>query len=233
MKQRSIKNDIARALSNPERTMIIEVLASGTHNVGSIVKSTGISQSKVSTHLSELHSVGLVSSHRSGREIRYSLIPEPLESYSIWLDDLAGSKSINSICDSENIKSEKSHDFSEARTCYDHLAGKLGVELLHSLLQRSWIVVDDTKKPTYRLTDNGAIELERLGISIRFYELGRRIFAYGCRDVSERDYHLGGFLGAVILKDMIKKKIVSAIPQTRTLKVNGTIEGWLSKKRAR
>ncbi|MCL5990258.1 MAG: metalloregulator ArsR/SmtB family transcription factor, partial [Candidatus Thermoplasmatota archaeon] len=95
MKQRSIKNDIARALSNPERTMIIEVLASGTHNVGSIVKSTGISQSKVSTHLSELHSVGLVSSHRSGREIRYSLIPEPLESYSIWLDDLAGSKSIN------------------------------------------------------------------------------------------------------------------------------------------
>ena len=83
------------------------------------------------------------------------------------------------------------------------------------------------------MTDNGAIELERLGISIRFYELGRRIFAYGCRDVSERDYHLGGFLGAVILKDMIKKKIVSAIPQTRTLKVNGTIEGWLSKKRAR
>ncbi|MCW6168707.1 MAG: metalloregulator ArsR/SmtB family transcription factor [Thermoplasmatales archaeon] len=228
MERRSTRNNIARALSNPERTAIIEVLASGTRNVGSIVKSTGIPQPKVSAHLSELRSVGLVAPHRSGREIKYTLIPEPLESYSMWLDDLAGSRFINSIRDSKKRTPAKDGDFSKARTCYDHLAGKLGVELLHSLIEKSWIAVDDAKKPTYKLTDIGTVGLQHLGVNIRFYEIGKRMFAYGCRDVSEQEYHLGGFLGAVILKDMIKKNIVSAKPQTRTLKVNGSIAGWFS-----
>jgi hypothetical protein len=55
-----------------------------------------------------------------------------------------------------------------------------------------------------------------------------RMFAYGCRDVSERELHLGGALGYAILKDLVSKGIVIKSEGTRILTVNRPIEEWLT-----
>lgn len=220
------RKKIAKVLSNPKRAAIIEILAEGAQNVSSLVLKTRMSQPEVSLHLSALLSAGMVESRRTGKVVNYALIPEPLERYSNWLEQLSSARSIKTTSKFQDDGLKETPDFSLARTCYDHLAGRYGVELLETLLGKSWLMVEDPSKPTYKLTDLGIVGMERLGITIPLYKSQGRIFAFGCRDVSEKKLHLGGLLGALILRDMIRRKIVAVISGTRILRVHGTIIEW-------
>ncbi|MCL4341850.1 MAG: metalloregulator ArsR/SmtB family transcription factor, partial [Candidatus Thermoplasmatota archaeon] len=218
-------SNISKALSHPERSQIVELLSADHCNVTEIVRKTGISQPKVSGHLSNLQSVGMVESVRSGKEIIYSIVPETLENLSAWIDSLAGRKS------KENYTEHEDHylvqtDFSFARCCYDHLAGKMGVWLLKELLRRSWLKVENSEKPTYKITDAGIEGLHNIGVKIPLEKKNGRMFAYGCRDVSERKLHLGGSLGYAIFKDLVSKGILTKSEGTRILTVNSPVKEW-------
>jgi len=87
-----------------------------------------------------------------------------------------------------------------ARTCYDHLAGRLGVALAAHLLEEGAVVFDGDSAAGH-VTDHAAPVLRRLGIdpdAMAAPATGRRPHCRPCLDWSERRMHLAGRLGALI-----------------------------------
>ena len=84
-----------------------------------------------------------------------------------------------------------------ARTCYDHLAGKLGVEITEKLLDRQFIILEDGE---YIVTEQGKQWFLNFGINVDEADTKRRVFAKPCLDWSERRYHIAGWLGSAIAK---------------------------------
>jgi hypothetical protein len=103
-----------------------------------------------------------------------------------------------------------------ARTCYDHLAGKLGVTLTHALVDQAYLVADEQN---YSLTSRGSAWLDTLHVDIEPLKKKRRKFAYACLDWSERRFHIAGSLGAVIADVFFEKGWVKRLPHTRALKI--------------
>ena len=99
-----------------------------------------------------------------------------------------------------------------ARTCYDHLAGTLGVALHDRLHELNWL-------SDYELTPQGTQGLEELGVDVAAIRTLRRRFACPCLDWSERRPHLGGALGAALLAVALKRKWVRKVPNSRALTV--------------
>jgi hypothetical protein len=96
-----------------------------------------------------------------------------------------------------------------ARTCYDHIAGSLGVSLHDRFQTLGWLSPDSTAGDNAcDLTRNGTNAFEALGIEVDTIRTLRRRFAYACVDWSERRPHLGGALGAALLSTALKRKWV-------------------------
>lgn len=80
-----ITSDVYRAIADPNRRVVLDVLARGEHSVSAILVRLLISQSALSQHLKVLREVGLVRQRRKGKERIYSLDPKPLEEVSDWI----------------------------------------------------------------------------------------------------------------------------------------------------
>jgi hypothetical protein len=107
-----------------------------------------------------------------------------------------------------------------ARTCYDHIAGTLGVSLHDRFQTLGWLSADSaTSNNACDLTLRGAKEFESLGIDIEATRTLRRRFAYPCVDWSERRPHLGGALAAALLRVALKRKWLLQDLDTRALRV--------------
>ncbi|PZS00753.1 MAG: transcriptional regulator, partial [Candidatus Chloroheliales bacterium] len=116
----------------------------------------------------------------------------------------------------------------QARTCYDHLAGVAGVQLLDEMLKRNWLTKNSgAGRPSYQLTSEGSRALAKRGINLEQTEKTRRVFAYGCLDWTERRSHLGGALGAAILQQMMAVGAVQREDDTRAVKVTKPLNRWL------
>src|SRR5690606_21576889 len=100
------------------------------------------------------------------------------------------------------------------RTCYDHLAGKVGVLITEALLVQKII---ELKKDTYIVTKKGELFFSALEIDIDELKNLRRIFARPCLDWSERKHHLAGSLGAAILNKMISLHYMRKTENSRAI----------------
>ncbi|SFI24917.1 MULTISPECIES: hypothetical protein [unclassified Pseudomonas] len=87
-----------------------------------------------------------------------------------------------------------------ARSCYDHLAGELGVKVHDALLEREWMAL---QQGMYQLTPTGMEGMAELGLDLTARVQARRRFAYPCLDWSQRCAHVGGALGALLLDHML------------------------------
>jgi hypothetical protein len=114
-----------------------------------------------------------------------------------------------------------------ARTCYDHIAGTLGVALHDRIKAMGWLssASRDSAKPdadnAYTLTRSGTKAFEELGIAVEEMRSLRRRFAYACVDWSERRPHIGGAVGAALLNVALKRKWVIQELDSRALAVTG------------
>jgi hypothetical protein len=106
-----------------------------------------------------------------------------------------------------------------ARTCYDHMAGQLAVSLNDRFQALSWLVLDARAENLYQLTDEGRKSFAHLGINLEQTQALRRRFACACIDWSERRPHMGGALGAALLKIALKKKWVVQDLDSRALNI--------------
>jgi len=91
--------------------------------------------------------------------------------------------------------SGQAHALSMARICYDHLAGRLSVDLADALVARRYVVLDDA---TAEITSAGAHFLTRLGIALPKRPEARRRVSRLCLDWTERRPHIAGALGAAL-----------------------------------
>jgi hypothetical protein len=117
-----------------------------------------------------------------------------------------------------------------ARTCYDHLAGVAGVALFDELLNRGWLEqteCQDSPRVSYRLTPLGQQALAGKGVDLTPSSSKRR-FAYGCTDWTERRLHVGGALGAAVLRALQARDIVRRTAGTRIVAVQSGIAGWFN-----
>ena len=82
----AVKTDVYRAIADPTRRAILDLLAVSEHSVKELTASFPMTQQAVSQHLSELHAAKLVTSRRVHRENRYRLTPAPLRSVAVWVN---------------------------------------------------------------------------------------------------------------------------------------------------
>jgi hypothetical protein len=117
----------------------------------------------------------------------------------------------------------------EARTCYDHLAGRRGVQLRDRLLEASAIRRLDDRD--HELTDHGQHLLDQLGIDLAALRTSRRVFARCCVDWTDRRFHLAGALPAAITSEFLARRWLTRGPG-RGLRVaadyDDNLESWLA-----
>lgn len=125
---------------------------------------------------------------------------------------------------------QRQSSFRQARTCYDHLAGAAGVQLLDALREHGWIDADsDTaaSRPAYHLTTSGEVALRARGVNLAKARRARRRFAYGCPDGTACGMHLGGSLGAQIFEALRRNGIVRRQGETRVVSLQQPLASWL------
>jgi hypothetical protein len=110
------------------------------------------------------------------------------------------------------------HRLRSARTCYDHIAGALGVALHDRFTALGWLVETATDRD-YDVSPKGATAFRTLGIDVDASRALRRRFACACLDWSERRPHLGGALGAAMLDTALKKKWLAKDLDCRALTI--------------
>jgi hypothetical protein len=115
-----------------------------------------------------------------------------------------------------------------ARTCYDHLAGIAGVQLLDVLLEHGWLAAEGGPRPRYALTPMGEAALRARGVPLDEVKQSRRMFAFGCPDWTERRPHLGGALGAALLHALEDAGVVHRDGTTRTMLLAKPLDAWLN-----
>ncbi len=124
----------------------------------------------------------------------------------------------------------------QARTCYDHLAGVAGVQLLDDLLNHKWLEIahdNKTLHPSCSLTPRGVEALGLRKIDTQGCRNGRRRFADGCLDWTERRFHLGGALGATLLQALLELGVVRRLQGTRAVVVEQPKTVWLADRHNR
>jgi hypothetical protein len=103
-----------------------------------------------------------------------------------------------------------------ARTCYDHLAGKIGVALTDKLLELK--LIEESGKD-FILSEAGKKRLIEFGVEVEGTTKRRRHFARQCLDWSERRYHLAGSLGAAFTSRLFELEWIENLPDGRAVRV--------------
>ena len=209
---------IAAAIGEPARARMLCCLMDGHARTSTELAIVAeVSPSTASIHLSRLKQEKLVRVLAQGKHRYYSLegpgVARVLEGLSVLAN--GGARGAAGAF-TPNVPNR----LRAARTCYDHIAGAIGVRLHDRLWKLGWL--SDTNSQAgndYELTRSGAKALEALGIDVDAVRAARRRFAYGCLDWSERRPHVGGSLGAALLGVALERKWVTQDLDSRALSI--------------
>ena len=117
-----------------------------------------------------------------------------------------------------------------ARTCYGHLAGVAGVDLMDDLLRHGWLEslprAAGASRIHYALTAAGTEALAERGVAFPVARNGKSA-AFSCIDWTERRPHLGGGLGRGIVSALVAVGFIERIPESRLVSVAGDLREWL------
>ncbi len=172
-----------------------------------------VSPSTASTHLGRLRQEGLVRVHVQGKHRYYSLGGSEVAAALEKLSFLSGGSTMS-------FEPGTPSHLRAGRTCYDHLAGALGVALHDRVFALGWLQPAlEEGDDAYDLTAPGIAALEALGVDVGAARARRRRFAYACLDWSERRSHIGGSLGAALLQLALDRRWVSRERTGRALRV--------------
>jgi DNA-binding transcriptional ArsR family regulator len=205
--------EIAAAIGEPARARILYCLMDGHARTSTeLAVVAGVSPSTASVHLHRLKTARLVKVFVQGKHRYYSLESSDVASVLEGLSVLAGGGRDRFVPNAPNR-------LCAARTCYDHMAGRVGVLLHDRLYTLKWLSAVSNNDTVYELTSAGAKAFESLGVDIEATRALRRRFASACLDWSERRPHIGGALGAALLKLALKRRWVTQDLDSRALGV--------------
>jgi len=188
---------IGTLIGDPTRSVILASLLDGTAwTAGELAKAAGVTPQTISSHLRLLTDNGILRVESQGRHRYFRLatgevaaLLESVTALSSWQSDSKKKPYKRNIRIDETLR--------QGRTCYDHLAGKLGVEISDALVAKGVLAYGDTE---YVVTDSGVKFFSGISIDCDALKQEKRKFAHQCLDWSERRYHIAGALGCEILR---------------------------------
>lgn len=194
---------IAAAIAAPARARMLYCLVDGRARTSTeLAMVADVTPSTASVHLSRLKTQRLVKVVAQGKHHYYSLAGRDVAASLEALSVLAGGARHASAPDVPIA-------LRAARSCYDHIAGVLGVALYDRFSGLGWLSAESKSgDDACELTDRGAKAFVSLGVAVSDLRALRRRFAYACLDWSERRPHLGGALGAALLDVALRRKWV-------------------------
>lgn len=217
----------ARALADESRLRVLTLLLEGEATVTDLATRSGLPQPRISTHLAALREAGLVSARSTGRQRTYQTDGRRLRRALSALAALAPEGSdLPRRSGQASREVERDSALRRARTCYDHLAGVAGVALLDELLRRGWVSPHGAR-PDFRLTADGHAGLTTGGVDLPRAASAKRSYAHGCLDWTERRPHLGGALGAEIVRTLEREGMLARLQGSRAVTLAQAPERWL------
>ena len=187
--------EIATLVGEPARATMLSGLLDGRALTASeLAFAARITPQTASTHLGKLTEAGLISAIRDGRH-RYFRLASPKVAemvngiMAVALENRPRYKPL----------SRQARELSDARVCYDHLAGRLSVDLADFFNDREYIIFGDEAA---EVTPEGVRFLAEFGIDLTDKQK-RRHLCRSCLDWTERRPHIGGAVGAAIAKRLL------------------------------
>ena len=209
---------IAAAIGEPARARMLYCLIDGRARTSTeLAVIADVTPSTASVHLQRLRARQLVKVVAQGKH-RYYTLDRPEVARAL--------EALNVVAGGHPFTPTAPPALRGARTCYDHIAGTLGVALYESFRARQWIS-QAGRSDGYDVTDAGRSRFEMLGIDVDAASAARRRFAYACLDWSERRPHLGGALAAALLRLLLRKRWVEQDLDSRVLRVTAAGRGEL------
>ncbi len=204
---------VSALIGDPARAAILLALLDGRHlSASELAYRSGVSPTAASAHLAKLVHGGLLMVEPSGRLRFYRLANADVGHALEALATLAKPATIVAL--TQNIVAG---EMRIARSCYDHLAGRLGVGITELLIRRRAISVAGERD--FRLTRSGNAIFASFGVDVDAARLHRRHFARQCRDWTERRPHLAGSLGAAVRDCFIERGWVERNRMNRSLRI--------------
>jgi DNA-binding transcriptional ArsR family regulator len=209
--------DVAAAaalIGEPARAALLVALTEAEYlPARELAARAGVAPSTASGHLARLLDGRLIVAERAGRH-RYFRLANPEVAAAIEaLSVIAPRRPVHSL-----REATVGDALREARTCYDHLAGRLGVEIT-AALERDGVLVHH-EAAGYRLGRGGAEYLSsEFAIDVVDLQRGRRVLARVCLDWSERRRHVAGSLGAALAASLLERSWVKRREGNRSLEV--------------
>ncbi|GAS91329.1 ArsR/SmtB family transcription factor [Mycolicibacterium brisbanense] len=215
---------LAALLADPARCRVLLALDDGRALPASVLADeAGISRSTASSHLNKLTDAGLLTVQNHGRHRYYRLAGPEIGELIEQLGRLAPARPVTSLREGTRAARLRS-----ARTCYDHIAGRLGVRIMSSLIDHDVLTggdgqfhdgdADRLSSPgrdvPYELTAAGADRLRRIGVEL---PTSPRPLVRYCIDWTEQRHHLAGGLGRAVLDRFLSAGWLRRAPQHRAL----------------
>ena len=204
--------EIAALAGDPGRASMLTGLMDGRAlTAGELAQLAGITAQTASSHLMRMTEAGLLQVEKQGRH-RYHRLASP-----------AVAQMIESIIATPGTPSKtvrtgpRDAALRAGRTCYDHLAGKLGVSIADALVGAGHL---ELGFDAGELTDSGLSLFDRLGMDIgAIHQKKGRILCRPCLDWSERRPHLAGAIGAALCSHCFDKGWIRRADGTRAVSV--------------
>jgi DNA-binding transcriptional ArsR family regulator len=215
-------SEIGFLVGDPARANMLSALMDGrARTAGELASFAGVTAQTASLHLRRLTNANLLAVLSQGRH-RYFRLASPivgrmLESMTAVAAMQTPPRHRRSTPSDEALRA--------ARMCYDHLAGRLAVDIADALIARDCLALDDDGG---EITDAGFRLFEQLGISLAGFSK-RRAFCRPCLDWTERRFHIGGAVGAALARHALDRNWVRRLADSRALTVTPTGQIELSR----
>jgi DNA-binding transcriptional ArsR family regulator len=217
---------VASLVGEPARARILLALIDGRALPATrLATEAGVAKATASEHLGRLVDGGLLAVEQYGRHRYYRLARPEIAEVLERLAAIAPRNEVKSLRDDTRARALRN-----ARMCYDHLAGRLGVALLGAFLERGVLEghdgsfrpgLDALSAPgrdvVYDLTDDGRKVLHELGVETDGF--GRRAAIRHCVDWSEQRHHLAGGLGAAVAARLLDLGWIERTEAARVVRV--------------
>ena len=203
---------ITSLIGDPVRTNILwALLDNRAYTATELAICADTSPQNISMHLNKLVQADLLAVERQGRH-KYYRFSKPEVAYAIEaISNLIPNDRHRKIVNNSTHSSVK-----HCRTCYDHLAGKVGVSITEALLMQKIL---ELRENTYIVTEFGIDFFSDLEINIEVLKKQRRIFGKPCLDWSVRKHHLAGALGAALLDRLLALDYIRRTKNSRAVVV--------------
>jgi DNA-binding transcriptional ArsR family regulator len=190
----------AALIGDPARAAILSALCDGrTEPASALAHAARISVQSASNHLAKLTEGGLLKVENQGRH-RYYRLASP--HVAIAIEALASlAPPIRSL---ETPLSREARSLRFGRSCYDHLAGRLGIAVTVRLEAVGHLNLADDDAKQYTVSEDGRRWFKALGIELAALKPGSRGLARRCLDWTERRHHLAGPLGGALLSRFVE-----------------------------